>query len=66
MATIGQSFAQMSDEQIVKMVQDAQKQGMSQQQIVMMLLQKGVTKEKLLQLKAAYDEYTHNAATSSI
>jgi len=65
-ATIGQSFAQMSDEQIVKMVQDAQKQGMSQQQIVMMLLQKGVTKEKLLQLKAAYEENTQNAATSSI
>lgn len=61
---IGQLFAQMSDEQIIKMVQDAQKQGMSQQQIVIMLTQKGVTKEKLLQLKAAYEE-KQNASTSS-
>lgn len=62
---IGNIFAQMSDEQIIKMVQDAQKQGMSQQQIVIMLTQKGVTKEKLMQLKAAYEEKTQKSATSA-
>lgn len=62
---LGQSFAQMSDEQIIKMVQDAQKQGMNQQQIVLMLTRKGVTKEKLLQLKAAYEGKNQSNPASS-
>lgn len=61
---IGQLWAQMSDDQIIKMVQDAQKQGMSQQQIVIMLTQKGVTKEKLLQLKAAYEGKNQKSSTA--
>lgn len=53
--SVGQLFAQLSDEQVIKLVRDAQKQGMSQQQIVMMLTQKGVTKEQILRLKSAYE-----------
>lgn len=52
---IGQIFAQMSDEQVVKMLQEAQKKGMSQQQMIVMLTQQGVTKEQLLRLKSAYE-----------
>lgn len=47
-------FAQLTDDQIVKLLQNAQKQGMSQQEMVMMLMQKGVTKEQLLRLKEQY------------
>lgn len=53
-----QTFGQVSDEQVIKMVQDAQKQGMSQQQIALTLAQKGVTKEQMERLKKVYDEQT--------
>lgn len=63
--TMGQLFAQTTDEQIIKMVQDAQKQGMSQQQIVLMLTQKGVTKEQLLRLKTAYESNKQDNSSAS-
>lgn len=53
-----QVFAQLSDDQVIKLLQNAQKQGMSQQQIVLMLTQKGVTKEQILKLKNAYEKGT--------
>lgn len=40
------------------MVQNAQKQGMSQQQIAVMLAQKGVTKEQMERLKSMYESQT--------
>ncbi|WP_251619733.1 SLBB domain-containing protein [Odoribacter lunatus] len=48
-------LAQMSDEQVIKLLKDAQKQGMSQQQMILMLTQKGVTKEQIMRLKASYE-----------
>jgi len=61
--SVGFLWAQMSEDQIIKMVQDAQKQGMSQQQIALMLAQKGVTKEQILKLKNAYKSEDASAAT---
>lgn len=48
------SFAQMTDEQVVNMLQDARKQGMSQQEMLLTLSKKGVTQEQLLRLKEKY------------
>lgn len=57
---IGQAVAQVPDKEIIEMVQTARKQGMNQQQIAAMLLQKGVTKEQLMQLKETYENGTLN------
>lgn len=51
-----QAWGQVSDNDVIQMVLTAQKQGMSQQQIAVMLLQKGVTKEQLLRLKDTYEK----------
>ena len=48
---ISVTFAQMSDDQVVAMVKEAQNQGKTQQQIIMMLGQKGVTQEQLIRIK---------------
>lgn len=63
-----QVFGQMSDEQVVKMIQDAQKQGMSQQQIALTLSQKGVTKDQMERLKKVYEDQKkgNDKASSSI
>lgn len=53
---IMQAWGQVSDNDVIQMVLTAQKQGMSQQQIAVMLLQKGVTKEQLLRLKDTYEK----------
>ncbi len=59
------AFGQLSDEQIIREVQDAQKKGMNQQQIALMLMQKGVTAEQLQRLKTAYEEGTLDVKSSS-
>ena len=51
---ISVAFAQMSDDQVVAMVKEAQNQGKTQQQIIMMLGQKGVTQEQLIRIKNNY------------
>ena len=51
---ISVTFAQMSDDQVVAMVKEAQNQGKTQQQIIMMLGQKGVTQEQLIRIKNNY------------
>lgn len=48
---IAVTFAQMSDDQVVAIVKEAQNQGKTQQQIIMMLGQKGVTQEQLIRIK---------------
>lgn len=53
-----QAFGQVSDSEVVKLVQSAQKQGMNQQQIATLLLQRGVTKEQVQRLKNAYENGT--------
>lgn len=49
-------FAQMSDEQVVNLLQSAQKQGMSQQELMVMLSQKGVTESQLMRIKNSYNK----------
>lgn len=63
---IGQAVAQVPDKEIIEMVQTARKQGMNQQQIAAMLLQKGVTKEQLMQLKETYENGTLNLKQKEI
>lgn len=41
------AFSQISDDEVIKMAIDAQKSGMSQQQIGMMLIERGATKDQL-------------------
>lgn len=51
---MGIAFAQISDEQVVNMLQNARQQGMGQQEMLIMLTQKGVTQEQLLRIKNNY------------
>ena len=53
---IAVTFAQMSDDQVVAIVKEAQNQGKTQQQIIMMLGQKGVTQEQLIRVKKVRPE----------
>lgn len=53
---IGMGFAQMADEQVIHMLQSAGKQGMGQQEILLMLTQRGVTQEQLLRIKNQYEK----------
>lgn len=55
-----EAFSQVSDDQVIKMVRDAQQQGLGQQEIAVMLIQKGVTKEQIQRLKTAYEKGTLN------
>lgn len=50
------AFAQVSDEQVVNMLQNARQQGMGQQEMLLMLTQKGVTQEQLMRIKSKYGE----------
>ena len=50
------AFAQMSDTQVVEAVKEAQAQGKSQDEIVVMLAEKGVTKEQVLRIKEHYEK----------
>lgn len=63
---IVQAWGQVSDNDVIQMVLTAQKQGMSQQQIAVMLLQKGATKEQLLRLKDAYEQGNLNLKDTGI
>ncbi|MFR3332163.1 MAG: SLBB domain-containing protein [Odoribacter splanchnicus] len=58
---ISVTFAQMSDDQVVAMVKEAQNQGKTQQQIIMMLGQKGVTQEQLIRIKNNYSNKKNSA-----
>ncbi|MDE7074499.1 MAG: SLBB domain-containing protein, partial [Odoribacter sp.] len=55
--TVVGALAQMTDEQVILWVQNAQKQGMGQQEMVISLMQRGVTQQQLMRLK---DLYTKN------
>ena len=45
---------QMTDEQVVLYVQEAQKQGKTQQQMLVELMKKGVTKEQIQRIQSKY------------
>lgn len=49
-------FAQISDEQVVGLLQKASQQGMTQQEMLSMLSQHGVTREQLLRIKNNYEK----------
>lgn len=48
------AFAQISDEQVVNLLQNARQQGMGQQEMLLMLSQKGVTQEQLMRIRENY------------
>lgn len=53
----GVAFAQqMSDEQVVQYVKNAQQMGKNQKQITTELMRRGVTKEQILRIKDKYEE----------
>ena len=52
------SFAQMSDTQVVEAVKEAQAQGKSQNEIILMLTQKGVTMEQIQRIQKSYGSQT--------
>lgn len=55
----------MTDEQVIDMLQEAKQQNKSQQEILLMLKEKGVTQEQLLRLKNAYSQ-SLNAGTAKM
>lgn len=60
-------FAQsMSDDQVVKFVQQQQEAGQSQQQIVTKLLQKGVTTDQLRRIRKKYEAEQKNLGASDL
>lgn len=50
------AWAQMSDEQVINMVQEARQKGMGQQEMLVMLYQQGVTQEQLMRIKNKYGD----------
>ena len=48
-------FAQVSDEQVINIVKDAREQGKGQEEIIMILSQKGVTQDQLMRIKSTYN-----------
>lgn len=62
---MGIAFAQVSDEQVVNMLQNARQQGMGQQEMLIMLTQKGVTQEQLLRIKNNYGKTFQQGGTAT-
>ena len=52
----GYAYSQMTDAEVVEAAKAAHAQGMSQQQIVAMLVSKGVTEEQVLRIKETYEQ----------
>lgn len=59
------SFAQMSDEQVVSMLKEARGQGKSQEEMIVLLSQRGVTREQLERIRANYTENTREEVEAS-
>lgn len=58
-------FSQVTDEQVVNMLQNARQQGMGQQEMIIMLTQQGVTREQLMRIKEKYGDDYQNANSSA-
>ncbi|WP_321330746.1 SLBB domain-containing protein [uncultured Bacteroides sp.] len=56
---------QMSDEQVIQYVKEAQSQGKSQQQMTTELMRKGVTTEQVDRIKSKYEENKQNTDSDS-
>lgn len=63
---MGIAFAQVSDEQVVNMLQSARQQGMGQQEMLIMLTQKGVTQEQLMRIKNNYGKTSQQGGTTGV
>lgn len=50
------AYAQMTDAQVIEAVKNAQAEGKSQDEIVVMLAEKGVTKEQVMRIKENYEK----------
>lgn len=61
----GGVYAQMSDEQVVTLLKSAYSQGLSEQEIGMLLVQKGVTQEQLMRIKERGNNKENAADNSS-
>lgn len=55
------AWAQMSDEQVINMVQESRQKGMGQQEMLVMLYQQGVTQEQLMRIKSKYGDNLEKA-----
>jgi len=53
---VGMSFAQMTDDQVIELLKKAQGEGKSQQEMLLLLKERGVTQEQMLRLKAQYEK----------
>lgn len=53
---------QMTDEQVILYVQDAQSQGKTQQQMLVELMKKGVTKEQIQRIQSKYSGKSDGSA----
>ena len=61
----GATFAQMTDAQVIEAVKEAQAQGKSQDEIVVMLAEKGVTKEQAMRVKQLYEQQNNVNASNA-
>ena len=59
------SFGQMTDEQVVTMLREAQSQGKSQEEMIVLLTERGVTREQLERIRANYTEDTRDSVVES-
>lgn len=59
------SYGQMTDNQVVETVKQAQAQGKSQEEIIYLLSQKGVTKEQVERIKANYEQEVTSENTNT-
>lgn len=63
LACAGSLYAQqVSDEQVIKYVKEAQKQGKTQRQMTQELMRMGVTKEQILRIREDYEKQQKEAA----
>lgn len=58
-------FAQMTDDQVVNYIKQAQSQGISQRQIIFNLQEKGVTSDQAKRIQAAYSNSSSSSSSTS-
>lgn len=66
LSVVSFAFAQLSDNEVINLAQEAQKQGLNQQQIGLMLMQKGATKDQLERLAKTYQSAGKSTGTQGV
>ena len=59
------NFAQLTDAQVIETVKQAQAQGKSQDEIILLLSQKGVTQAQVERIKSGYEQPSAGVVQSS-